>query len=133
MFATTTSGGQYVATAPDTCNTIVGPATVPVPYPVFAQTAAANPVSSKVYICGAPALTKASKAKPVHGDELGATGGGGIVSATAMGQVEYIGSSSKVKIEGNFAVRQADSVKMNDGNTIGLDVSVCQTKVMSMS
>jgi hypothetical protein len=63
----------------------------------------------------------------------GQPGAGGIVSATAMGQVEYIGSSSKVKIEGNFAVRQADSVKMNDGNTIGLDVSVCQTKVMIMS
>jgi hypothetical protein len=133
MFATTISGGQYIATAPDTCNTIVGPATVPVPYPVVAQTSTANPVSSKVYICGSPALTKASKAKPVSGDQPGATGGGGIISATVMGEVEYISSSGKVKIEGNFAVRQTDSVKMNDGNTVGLDISVCQTKVMIMS
>lgn len=132
MFATTISGGQYVATTPDTCNTLVGPATVPIPYPVFAQTATANPVSGKVYICGSPALTKASKAKPVNGDQPRASGGG-LVSATVMGQIEYISSSGKVKIEGNFAVRQTDSVKMNDGNTVGLDVSVCQTKVIIMS
>ena len=85
MFATTTAGGQYVATAPDTCNTIVGPATVPVPYPIVATTSAANPVSGKVYICGAPALTKVSKTKPVNGDQPGTTGGGGIVSTMALG------------------------------------------------
>ncbi|MBF0529304.1 MAG: type VI secretion protein, partial [Deltaproteobacteria bacterium] len=42
-------------------------------------------------------------------------------------------SSMKVKIEGNPAVRLTDTVKLNDGNTIGMNSAPSQTKVMILS
>ena len=68
-----------------------------------------------------------------NGDEPGASGGGGVVSSKVMGPAEYIMSSMKVKLEGNPAVRMTDTVKINDGNTIGMDAAPSQTKMMIMS
>ena len=50
-----------------------------------------------------------------------------------MGCVEYIMSSMKVKLEGNPAVRLTDTVKINDGNTVGMNAAPSQTKVMVMN
>jgi hypothetical protein len=133
MFATTRQGGQDTVTAPDVCKTVVGPSVVPTPYPTVGMPPTANPTTTKVLITGMPALTKASKAVPTNGDEPGASGGGGVVSNKVMGPAEYIMSSMKVKLEGNPAVRMNDMVKINDGNTVGMDVAPSQTKVMIMS
>jgi hypothetical protein len=77
MFATTIAGGQLAATAPDVCKTIVGTATVPVPYPATGMPSGAMPVTKKVFIVNAPALNLMSKINPTMGDQPGASGGGG--------------------------------------------------------
>jgi Domain of unknown function (DUF4150) len=133
MQATTKAGGQVTITAPDICKTVVGPSVVPTPYPSLGMPSTGNPTTKKVFIDGAMALTKASKIQPVSGDEAGASGGGGVVSNKVMGCVEYIMSSLKVKLEGNPAVRLTDTVKINDGNTVGMNAAPSQTKVMVMS
>lgn len=130
MFATTRAGGMLNITAPDVCKTVVGPSVVPIPYPNIGMPPSGNPAAMKVFIVGAQALTKASKTVPTNGDQPGASGGGGVVSAKIMGPAEYIMSSMKVKIEGNPAVRLTDMVKLNDGNTVGLNCAPSQTKVM---
>jgi hypothetical protein len=96
-------------------------------------TSAGNPVTTKVFIVGSPALTKASKVSPTDGDEAGASGGGGVVSGKIMGPAEYITSSMKVTLEGNPAVRLTDMIKTNDGNTMGMTAAPSQSKVMIMS
>ncbi|MEI7636767.1 MAG: DUF4150 domain-containing protein [Syntrophus sp. (in: bacteria)] len=133
MQATTKAGGQETITVPDICKTVVGPSVVPMPYPAIGMPSTGNPSTTKVFIDGAMALTKASKVQPTSGDEAGASGGGGVVSSKVMGPIEYIMSSTKVKLEGNPAVRMTDTVKINDGNTIGMNAAPSQTKVMIMS
>ena len=133
MFATTIAGGMQSITAPDVCNTVVGPAVSPIPYPDIGVPSSATPTATKVFIAGALALTKASKTEPTNGDQPGASGGGGVVSTKIMGAAEYIMSSMKVKIEGNPAVRLTDTMKLNEGNTVGLNCAPSQTKVMIMS
>lgn len=56
---------------PDVCNTIVGPATVPIPYPNFAMNAQAAPFSPIVKLTMMPALNMASKIPMTSGDEAG--------------------------------------------------------------
>jgi hypothetical protein len=133
MFATTIAGGMQSITAPDVCNTVVGPAVSPIPYPDLGVPSSAMPTATKVFIVGGLALTKASQVVPSTGDEAGVSGGGGVVSAKIMGATQYITSSMKVMIEGNPAVRLTDSMKLNDGNTVGLNCAPSQTKVMIMS
>jgi hypothetical protein len=133
MFATTRAGGMDNITAPDVCKTVVGPSVVPIPYPDMGMPPSANPTALKVFIVGAQALTKMSQVVPTNGDQPGASGGGGVVSSEIMGPAEYIMSSMTVKIEGNPAVRLTDTVKLNNGNTIGLNSAPSQTKVMILS
>lgn len=133
MFATTIAGGMQNITVPDLCKTVVGPAVVPIPYPDMGVPSTATPTATKVFVVGALALTKASKTEPTNGDQPGASGGGGVVSAKIMGAAEYIMSSLVVKIEGNPAVRLTDTMKLNEGNTIGLNSVPSQGKVMILS
>jgi hypothetical protein len=133
MFAVTKMAGQATITAPDMCKTVVGPSVVPMPYPTLGMPATGMPTTLKVFIAGSPALTKASKITPSNADQPGASGGGGVVSSKVMGPIEFIMSSMKVKLEGNPAVRMTDTVKINDGNTIGMEAAPSQTKVMIMS
>ena len=130
MFATTIAGGQLASTAPDVCKTIVGTATVPVPYPATGMPSSAMPITKKVFIVNAPALNLLSKVTPTMGDQPGASGGGGAVSNTVMGPIEYVTSSPKVFLEGAPAVRLNDSVTMNNRNTVGVNGLPSQTKVM---
>ncbi len=133
MFAATKKGGMANITAPDVCKTTVGPAVVPIPYPNIAQLPMAVPTATKVFIDGALALTKESKIPSSNGDEAGASGGGGVVSAKVMGPTQFVMSSQKVKIEGKPAVRLNDLCKLNDGNTVGMHAAPSQLKVMIMS
>lgn len=130
MFATTMAGGQLASTAPDVCKTVVGTATVPVPYPATGMPSGAMPVTKKVFVVNAPALNLMSKVTPTMGDQPGASGGGGAVSNTIMGPIEYVTSSPKVFLEGAPAVRLSDSVTMNNRNTVGVNGLPSQTKVM---
>jgi carboxyl-terminal processing protease len=56
---------------PDVCNTIVGPATVPIPYPNIAMNAQATPFSPNVKITMMNALNLGSKIPMTSGDEAG--------------------------------------------------------------
>jgi carboxyl-terminal processing protease len=56
---------------PDVCNTIVGPATVPIPYPNLAMNAQATPFSSTVKVSMMNALNMASSIPMTSGDEAG--------------------------------------------------------------
>lgn len=131
MFAVTKQAGQCMG-VPDVCLTPAPPGPpVPTPYPNIAMPMMGNPATTKVLICGAPALTKASTISISSGDEAGANGG--TASGTVMGAVEFVMSSQKVKLEGNFAVRLGDSTKHNGGNTVGAVLAPSQSVVMVMS
>ena len=56
---------------PDVCNTIVGPATAPVPYPNMAMHAQATPFSAIVNVSMMGALNLSSKIPMTSGDEAG--------------------------------------------------------------
>src|SRR3954470_22036334 len=56
---------------PDVCNTVVGPATVPIPYPNIAMNAQASPFSPNVKITMMSALNMASRIPMTSGDEAG--------------------------------------------------------------
>jgi len=130
MFAVTKQSGQCLA-MPDVCKTPAPPGPpIPVPYPNIAMPMMGNPATTKVLICGMPALTKASKITISSGNEAGAAGG--VVSGKIAGPAEFIMGSMKVKLEGNPAVRLGDSTKQNDGNAVGAVVAPSQNKVMVM-
>lgn len=56
---------------PDVCNTIVGPATVPIPYPNLAMNMMASKFSTIVKVTMMPALNLASRIPMTMGDEAG--------------------------------------------------------------
>lgn len=129
MFVATIQAGQATC-VPDVCKTPMPPgAPVPIPYVNMAQTTLANPTTMKVLVGGSPALTKASKISLSNGDQPGAPGG--VVSGSIMGECEFTLASFKVKLQGNPAVRQMDSVKSNKGNTMGALLQPSQTKVIA--
>lgn len=131
MFAVTKQAGQCMG-MPDVCKTPAPPAPpVPIPYPNIAMPMMGNPATTKVLICGMPALTKASKISISSGDEAGVAGG--VVSGKNMGEAEFVMSSLKVKLEGNFSVRLGDTTKHNGGNAIGAVLAPSQSVVMIMS
>ena len=131
MFATTKEKGQLFA-MPDVCQTPSPGGPVPVPYPNTGIPPVGDPATTKVLICGMPALTKASKIQPTNGDQ-GGTSGGGVVSGKIMGPAEFIQGSTKVELEGNPAVFMGNPTKHNDGNAMGSDLAPSQNKVMIMS
>ncbi|MBV5319157.1 MAG: DUF4150 domain-containing protein [Desulfobulbaceae bacterium] len=133
MFATTDAGGMLSMTVPDMCNTIVGPAVAPMPYPNLGMPMSAEPTALNVIIAGGLALTMDSMVEPTNGDEPGITGGGGLMCAEIMGAAEFISSSLTVMIEGMPAVRLTDTVTMNENNTIGIGCIPSQVVVMIMS
>lgn len=104
---------------PNVCKTPVPPAgPVPIPYPSIAQLQMAQPVSTKVMVCGVPALFKPSKIELTNGDTPGV--GGGLVSGSFMQKCEFKAGSFMVSFEGKPAVRMADPAASNKANAIGL-------------
>lgn len=77
VFACNLLPGQNMA-FPDTCNTVVGPATVPIPYPNMSVTSTATPASPNVVVAAAPALSIASAEPVTMGDQTGISGGGAV-------------------------------------------------------
>lgn len=131
MFAVTKQSGQCFG-FPDVCKTPAPPAApIPIPYPNIAMPMLGNPATTKVMICGVPALTKSSKISLSNGDQAGVAGG--VVSGKMMGPVEFMMGSMVVKFEGNPAVRLGDATKHNDGNTVGAVLAPSQAVVMVMS
>lgn len=130
MFALTLAGGQCMAT-PDVCQVPTPAGPVPTPFPNIGMPPMATGAAQRVLVSGMPALTKASKIPLTNGDQAGATGG--VVSGQIMGEVEFVMGSTKVKFEGQFAVRLSDPTKQNKGNAMGSVLAPSQSKVMVMS
>jgi hypothetical protein len=120
---TTTTGGICFA-FPDVCNTQVGPATVPLPYPNIGQLSDAQDTSTKagdqgaVEVGGKPVvLADQSKIQTSTGDEAGSIGG--ITSGVTKGEVKFTRGSATVQIHGKAVVRMFDPTTQNKGNAVG--------------
>ncbi|MCR4666838.1 MAG: DUF4150 domain-containing protein [Desulfovibrio sp.] len=129
MFALTLAGGTCMSTPPDVCKTPAPNGTVPVPYVNIFQCnmVLPNTASSKVLICGSPALTVKSSTAISNGDEAGVQGG--VVSSKFIGKGEFIKGSLKVTLQGKAAVSQGATTKHNNGNTTGMNSMAAQSKV----
>jgi len=71
---------------PDVCNTVVGPATAPIPYPNIGTDSLAVPFSPNVFVSGLPGHNQTSSPVITNGDEAGCVhssfiGSGGSVFA----------------------------------------------------
>lgn len=130
MFAITAGGGSLMSPA-DVCKTPIGPAQVPIPYPNIVSPAQGAPVSTKVFICGSPAVNKNTTFSPSNGDQAGATGG--VASNVIMGPVKFNAGSVKIMIDGIPAVRLSMPTSHNDNNAVGLAAAPSQTKVIIKS
>lgn len=107
-----------VCLVPDVCKTQVGPAVVPIPYPITSNLSDSMSTSTNVNLGGDPAfiLNKSTVSK-VTGDEPGLIGG--VMSGTNRAKVKPIIGSSSVKINKKPIVRHGDLCDMNNGNTKG--------------
>ncbi len=119
-----TKKAGFIAFAfPDVCNTQVGPATVPIPYPNIGQLSDATNISdgsngNPVYAVGNPViLVNTSEIPTTTGDEAGALGG--VTSGTTKGKVEFTQGSSSVFVNNKAVVRMFDPTKQNNGNAVG--------------
>lgn len=109
---TTNSGGICFA-FPNVCNTVVGTATVPIPYPSIGQLSSAQDTASSVLAGGSEVVTKASSIDTTTGDAAGQSGGGGVQSGSVGGPVAFNGASGSVFAEGSEVVRMFDDTKQN--------------------
>lgn len=105
------SGGVFVSM--DVCKT--PPFCQPIPYTNTALSKDATGTASSVMINGQPACHISSTFAVSGGDEGGVCGG--VMSGSIKGQAQFITSSSNVMIEGQPAVRMADQMISNNGNT----------------
>ena len=105
------SGGVFVAM--DICMT--PPFCQPIPYMNTALSTDATGTASSVMINGQPACHVGSTFAVSSGDEGGVCGG--VMSGSIKGQAQFITSSANVMIEGQPAVRMADQMVSNNGNT----------------
>ena len=123
------AGGQCFA-MPDVCKTPAVPSPIPVPYPNIGMVNLARRASTKVKICGKPALTVKSEIPRSMGDEAGTAGG--VVSGVNMGPVTFKKGSTKVRIEGASAVHLTSTTSHNGTNAnvpVGQVIAPSQVKV----
>src|SRR5262245_907327 len=83
---------------PDVCNTPVGPATAPLPYPNIAMNAQAVPFSPIVKVSMMPALNMGSQIPMTIGDEAG------VAHPTIKGPGRYTVGNPIVSIDGMPAI-----------------------------
>jgi len=104
---------------PNVCNTIVGPATVPIPYPNIADLSQASPLSDEgkgLYVKGKKVLLANSVVDESSGDEA--------ADGTAnSGACEITQASSSVFYGGQGLVRFGDSTSQNNGVAAGTILS----------
>ncbi|KML54613.1 type VI secretion protein [Burkholderia cepacia] len=130
MFIVTIASGLCMSPT-DICKTPTPTGPIPVPYPNTGLPMTGASITTKVLVCGVPALTKKSTIPMTNGDQPGSVGG--VMSGKIMGRVEFTAGSKKVKFEGSPVVRLATPTKQNDGNAAGAVLQPSQQKVMAMS
>lgn len=95
---------------PDVCNTIVGPATVPLPYPNIAMNVQASPFSPTVKVSMMPALNMGSMIPMTMGDEAGTA------HPTVKGPSRYTMGSPLVFIDGQPGINLLCPTTGNNSN-----------------
>ncbi|MBI4952521.1 MAG: DUF4150 domain-containing protein [Myxococcales bacterium] len=95
---------------PDVCNTIVGPATAPIPYPNIAMNAQASGFSPTVSVSGMNALNQATQIPMTSGDEAGTA------HPTIKGGSSYTLGNPIVFIDGMPAINLACPTTGNNMN-----------------
>ena len=134
MFVSTMAGGMCMA-FPDVCKTPAPPLPpIPIPYPNMGMCNTATGFSTKVKVCMKEALTTKVKIPQSSGDEAGAAGG--VVSGMIKGPVKFTMGSTKVKFEGNPAVKATSPTAHNGSNAnmpAGMQTVPSQFKVMVLA
>lgn len=102
---------------PNICLTVVGPATVPIPYPSIAQLADATKTSTTVKAGGKAIILKDSEVGSTTGDAAGSSGG--VTSGGTGGKCTFTQGSSSVKVNGQAVVRMGDPTQQNGTNAMG--------------
>lgn len=123
------AGGMCFA-MPDVCKTPSAPSPVPVPYPNMGMMNQVKDASTKVKICGKPAVLLNSEIPRSTGDEAGSVGG--VVSGENMGKVAFKKGSSKVRMQGQPVVHLTSTTSHNGSNAnvpVGQVVAPSQVKV----
>jgi uncharacterized Zn-binding protein involved in type VI secretion len=125
--------GDCMAMA-DVCKTPAPPGPpIPIPYPITAMLAQANPatLSKKVTVRNQPAAIVTTEIPMSTGDEAGAAGG--VMSGMIKGPCKFVKGSSKVMIDGKPAAYHTTTVTMNGANAnapMGTQISPSQDKVI---
>ncbi|WP_298774174.1 DUF4150 domain-containing protein [uncultured Shewanella sp.] len=131
MFANTTLGGMNLG-FPDVCNTVVGPAVSPMPYPNISEGTMCNPATAaiNVLIDGAPTINQSSMVMLSNGDNAGAVGG--VASGMMMGPTTFMVGSVGVIVGGVPCQRLTSTTGQNgmSPNTVGSTLAPSQVKVL---
>ena len=116
------SNATATNTAPDVCLTQVGNSIAPIPYPNTAKSSDLKGGSKTVQVNGHSAAIDGCCYSKSAGDEAGNRKG--VMSGTHKGKAEFTNYSYDVKCEGKGVCRNADSMMLNNGNTIGINNDV---------
>lgn len=117
-FVTRSRRFYCVSLQPDICKTPMGNSTPPIPYTIKGEFAEATGVSPNIRSGGDPLVIDASTMIPsVTGDAPGSANG--IKSGTVGKRVQHDDKSKTVRFNGERAIREGDTVWMNDKNTSG--------------
>ncbi len=129
MFANTQASAMHMA-MPDVCNTPVGTAVVPTPYPNIAMTSTAIPTIYNMYIQAMPDHNLLTEVPISSGDEAGVSLG--VASGLIIGPVSHLLGSTKVFKSGAPATMMLCTTGQNGAspNAVGMTLSPSQVKVM---
>lgn len=130
VFSKTNMSGLDFA-FPDCCNTLVGTATVPLPYPNMAFPSVAVPTQYTTYNECLPAHNLATTTSVTTGDTTGTLGG--VASATFMGAAYHTTCSTSVWYGTSLATRMLDVTIQNTSNAVGAALVPSQTLVMILA
>ncbi|ENA0608834.1 DUF4150 domain-containing protein [Enterobacter bugandensis] len=112
---------KVISTTPDVCKTPIGPAVLPIPYPVIADMGTAVGVVTSVNANGKPLLVLEQSVIPkTQGDEPGTARG--IKSGTVGDICEPLEHSKTAFAGGKPVLRHGDAFWMNARNTAGIIV-----------
>jgi len=115
----------------DVCNTVVGPATVPIPYVNIAMSSTAVPNVSTVFIGGGLAHNLLTSAMVTSGDETGTALG--VASGTLIGSSTHVISSFNVFMGVSPATRLTDTTIQNSTNAVGMTLTPAQFTCLILS
>lgn len=131
MFCKCNGGGLDFA-FPDACNTVVGPAVTPLPYPNFGLPTTAIPTQYTVYLNFMPGHNLATTTPTTLGDTTGTLGG--VASGMFIGPARNVTCSTSLFYGTSPATRMLDVTGQNgvSANAVGATLAPSQIKVLAL-